>query len=148
MLDVGSRTGAGANFLGAVFADEEWGYLLKLIVDTTDINTDWNDYIKLMPYIHCSFNIDIFSMEENTYDFCFCSHTIEHLDDPVKFVKQLKRIARKFSFITCPFEEEKPIAGHHTVTRGDIERCEPKYIKTYKSVNRWKRDLECVVFVV
>lgn len=148
LLDVGPRTGAGANLLGQVFADEQWGYLLKLVVDTTDINPDWNDFIRLMPYIHQNLNVDIFTMEENTYDFCFCSHTIEHLDDPVGFVKQLKKIARKFAFITCPFEEAEPIPGHHTVTREIVERCEPKYIKTYKSVNRWKSDLECVVFAV
>lgn len=117
-------------------------------MDTTDIEPIWNDYVKLMPYIRHNYNRDIFTMEPDTYDICFCSHTIEHLDDPVGFVEQLRKIARKFALVTCPYEERDPIPGHHTVTREIVMKCRPKYVRTYKSVNRWKENLECVVFVV
>lgn len=148
LLDVGTRSGGGANFLGQIFSDEKWGYLLKLKVDAMDIDTMWNDYLKLQPYIHRTFNTDIFDLKEDSYDICFCSHTLEHVDDPVGFVRQLRKIAKRFVFITCPFEEHDPIPSHHTVTREIIDQCEPKFFTTYKSVNRWKEDLECVVFAV
>ncbi|MCH5291937.1 MAG: hypothetical protein J1D88_09330 [Treponema sp.] len=138
LLDVGARTGTGSNFIGQMFADTDWGYKLKLTVDTTDTSRDWNDYIKLMPYINRSYNTDIFDMKEKTYDICFCSHTIEHVDNPVDFVRQLKKIAKQFAFITCPFGEVNPIPGHHTITKEIVEECNPKYVTTYKSVNRWR----------
>ncbi|GHT41056.1 hypothetical protein AGMMS49921_03480 [Endomicrobiia bacterium] len=49
--------------------------------------------------------------------------------------------------ITCPFNETDLISGHRTITKETIDLCEPKVI-TIKSVNRWREDLEMVVFVV
>ncbi|GHT37565.1 hypothetical protein AGMMS49593_04880 [Endomicrobiia bacterium] len=49
--------------------------------------------------------------------------------------------------ITCPFNETNPISGHRTITKENIDLCEPKSYH-YKSVNRWKEDLEMVVFIV
>lgn len=148
LLDIGSRTGVGSNLLGEVFSSELWGYQIKFAVDTIDISKDWNTYMKLNPYIRQHSNKDLFSIEKDTYDVCFCSHTIEHLDDPISFVNQMKYVARYFSFVTCPYEEKDPIKGHRTITKEIIDACQPKWRTTYKSVNRWKPDLECVVFTV
>ncbi|GHT51591.1 hypothetical protein AGMMS49990_06200 [Endomicrobiia bacterium] len=73
-------------------------------------------------------NRDIFDIQENSYDICLCSHAIEHVDDPVKFVKQLKKISKYFSLITCPFNETDPISGHRTITKEIIDLCEPKKV--------------------
>jgi 2-polyprenyl-3-methyl-5-hydroxy-6-metoxy-1,4-benzoquinol methylase len=148
LLDIGARTGDGSNLLGEMFADEKWGYPFKLVVDTIDINTDWNDYIKLQPWINAHSNTDLFNLKENSYDIVFCSHVIEHLEKIVDFVAQAKKVASKFAFFTCPFNEQEPIAGHKTVTKAIIDQCEPNYFKTYLSVNRWKPDLACVVFAL
>jgi 2-polyprenyl-3-methyl-5-hydroxy-6-metoxy-1,4-benzoquinol methylase len=79
-----------------------------------------------------------------------CSHCIEHLEDPVKFVKQLKKVSKYFSLVTCPFNEMKPLAeGHEVVISKEIiDLCEPKETYYYKSINRWREDLEMVVFIV
>lgn len=147
-LDVGARTGAGANLYAELFSSETWGYEVKLVVDTIDINQDWNDYMKLNPFINKHSNTDLFDLPNHSYDICFCSHTIEHLDNPVEFVRQLKNVSRKFALISCPFNELNPIPGHHTITMDMINECNPKAVTTYKSVNRWKEDLECVIFIV
>ncbi len=102
----------------------------------------------LNPFINKFSNGNLYDMESDSYDICLCSHTIEHLDDPVDFVLNLKRVAREFAIISCPFEEENPIPGHHTVTLEIINKCKPKKMEIYKSVNRWREDLECVVFAV
>lgn len=148
LLDIGPRTGSASNFLGQLFADEQWGFKLKLIIDTLDLNPSWNEHIKIQPFIREHSNINLFDVPENSYDFCFCSHTLEHVDDPIAFVGHMKKVAREFSFITCPFNEVQPIPGHHTVTKEIIDQCEPLFFITYKSVNRWQPDLECVVFIV
>lgn len=148
LLDVGCRTGSGSNLYGELFSDEGWGYCIKLLVDTIDLDATWNEYIELLPFIKNHSNGNLFDIQENSYDICLCSHTIEYVDDPVKFVKQLKKVSKYFSLITCPFNETDPIIGHRTITREIIDLCEPKKSHYYKSVNRWKEDLEMVVFIV
>jgi SAM-dependent methyltransferase len=147
-LDVGSRTGAGANMYGEIFSTERWGYRIKLVVDTTDINEQWNKYQKLNFFVNRYLNKNIFDFEENSYDIVFCSHTIEHLDNPVEFVQQLKKVSSYFAFVTCPYEEKNPIVGHRTITKDIVQQCTPEMFMTYKSVNRWHPDLECCVFAM
>jgi SAM-dependent methyltransferase len=147
-LDVGARSGAGANLYGEVFCDERWGYRIKLIVDTTDINDEWNEYQKSNFFISAYHNTNVFDMREKSYDIVYCSHTIEHLDEPIEFVRQLKKVAKYFAFISCPFNEINPIARHRCVGKDVIDACEPKMFATYFSVNRWRPDLECCVFAV
>lgn len=148
IVDIGARTGAGANLLGEMFSDTAWGYPIQLIVDIIDISDAFSEYWNLLPFVNDAKVVDLFDVEEKSYDICFCSHTIEHLDDPIPFIEQMKKVSRLFSIISCPFEEKDPIKGHHCVSYETIQKCNPKYFKTYKSVNRWKDDLECVVFAV
>jgi 2-polyprenyl-3-methyl-5-hydroxy-6-metoxy-1,4-benzoquinol methylase len=148
LLDVGTQSGAGANFLGELFSTAHWSYSLKLEVDTLDIDPQWNKYNKLNPFVRRHINEDIFNIDEDSYDICFCSHVIEHLDDPVSFVRQLKKISKLFAVITCPFNETDPIPSHHTIDKNIVDQCNPIKFRTFKSVNRWHDYLENVVFIV
>ena len=145
MLDIGSRTGAGANLFGELFFDAMWGSDVKLSVDVTDLDEQWNSYCMMQPYINRCMNIDIFDMENGSYDFVFCSHTIEHLDDPINFIMQATNISRKFAIFYCPYNETNPPECHKTIGDDIISSANPVYIKHIKSLAYPSCD--CVLFI-
>ncbi len=149
LLDVGARSGVGSNFLGQIFSDNHWAFGLKLIVDALDIDESWEKFSKTQPYINQYLFKDIFTMENNLYDFCFCSHTIEHLEEPLSFIKKVNSIARKFSMFYCPYEEydPSPASGHRMIDDAIVDVCQPQFKKIIKSVNRKRDDLYYVCFV-
>lgn len=146
LLDVGSRTAAGANLMGNLYADWHYGNY-QFIVDALDLDTGWVEYAKLFPYINSYRNDNIFDLQPDSYDICFCSHVIEHLEDPVAFVNRVTEVSKHFSVFYCPFNEHNPIEGHRTITEEIIDMCNPIWKKLIKSNHRWREDLEFVVFI-
>jgi SAM-dependent methyltransferase len=147
LLDIGARTGAGTNFLGQLFAESHWGYAIKFAVTWLDTDVECKKYAQTQPYIHQCLTEDVFCLEENSYDVCFCSHTIEHLEDPVVFVKQVNKISKYFSLFYCPYNETDPLHGHRTITDEIIDACKPRYKKLIKSQSRWTDELYFICFV-
>lgn len=41
---------------------------------------------------------------DNSFDAVLCSEVLEHLDDPIKAVEQIKRVTRRYALITVPRE--------------------------------------------
>lgn len=146
LVDIGSRTGAGSNLLGTLYADWHYGEY-QFIVDALDIDKDWVEYAKFFPNINSYRNDDIFNLSSDSYDICFCSHVIEHLDDPVTFVNKVTDISKYFSIFYCPYNEDNPISGHRTITDEIVNSCNPVWKKTVKSVHRWREDLEFIIFI-
>lgn len=149
VLDVGVRSGIGSNFLGMLFCDTVWGFGTKFVIDALDIDNSWKKYIKLMPYINSFICKDVFEIENGNYDICFCSHTIEHLDNPVEFVRKLTDIANEFAVFYCPFDEKNisPKSGHRVIDDSIISQIDPNYVKYIKSINRKSDDLDFVFFI-
>ena len=146
LADIGSRTGAGANLLGTLYADWHYGEY-QFIVDALDIDKDWVEYAKFLPNINSYRNDDIFDLSPDVYDICFCSHVIEHLEDPVAFVKKVTEVSKYFSIFYCPYNEINPIPGHKIITDEIVNSCNPVWKKTIKSNHRWREDLEFIVFI-
>jgi SAM-dependent methyltransferase len=55
---------------------------------------------------------DIANLPEKSWDIVTCSHTIEHVEDPAAFVNLLKRLARKYLLLACPYAEKDLSPGH------------------------------------
>jgi ubiquinone/menaquinone biosynthesis C-methylase UbiE len=75
--------------------------------------------------IHC-FLEDI-PVDDDTFDFGFCSHTIEHLYDLQKALKEMRRVTKRMVYFVCPMEKdfcfEENIAHHtHATTPQEWER--------------------------
>lgn len=123
-LDVGSRTGAGGALVSDLF--QSYFAVLRIEVDTIDIDKSFQAYqIARWPHIRQAIIGDIFEIGDHTYDIVICSHTIEHLADPVAFARKLSRIARHYAFFYCPYAEDDPIPGHRRVDDTLLERLQP-----------------------
>lgn len=123
-LDVGSRTGAGAALVAELFMS--YHSHLPTYVDSIDIDPTFLEYRRSRwPRLRRNLAGNVFDLAPKSYDFIVCSHTIEHLEDPIAFCRQLQLIARDLVFIYCPFNEENPIPGHHTVGNALVDSLEP-----------------------
>ena len=47
--------------------------------------------------------------KDRSFDFVFCSHVIEHLDDEWEGINELKRVSRKYVAVVVPFVLFAPI---------------------------------------
>jgi|GEM_PF-2071568 len=144
LLDIGPRTGAGANLFGELFYDAVWGYAVNIKIDTTDIEDVWNSYCKMQPFISNVLNVDIFDMADNSYDFVFCSHTIEHLDEPFDFIRKSTKIAKRFALFYCPYNEKDPPEYHRIINKKTISQVKPVYVK---HINSAAYPTPCVLFI-
>lgn len=117
ILDVGSRTAAGAELLAGIF----YGYMSVCFdVDAVDLNPAYKSYSDA--FNHCIrkyFVQDAFELTAS-YDFILSSHTIEHVEQPLEFVRRLSQLSRFGAIFYCPFNEPDPIPGHYTVTLEQI----------------------------
>jgi len=51
--------------------------------------------------------VNITSIDDNTYDFCFASHTLEHIANPLKAIKEWLRIVKKEGHVIIIVPEKK-----------------------------------------
>lgn len=151
VLDVGTATGAGANLLATLYKGKFFGIQMK--VDALDRKNN-----KYEPYPKLSFpNInyivaDIFELDKNnTWDLVICSHTIEHMSDPFPFISELKRLARHWVLIYCPFNEHPLVPGHEiSITKEIVDNLQPSDVKIIDSPG-WSNltgNRKCISFVL
>ena len=118
LLDVGTRTGSGADLIARLFH----GYMsIRLDVDVCDLDPTYKSYSDAFNcHIRNYFVEDAFKLTQE-YDFILASHTIEHVDDPAGFVKRLAGLSRYGAIFYCPVNETDPIVGHRTITTDDVK---------------------------
>ena len=55
---------------------------------------------------------NIIGIDDNTYDFCFASHTLEHIANPLKAIKEWIRIVKKEGYIIIIVPEKSVCFDH------------------------------------
>jgi hypothetical protein len=117
LLDVGTRTAAGAELLANIFG----GYSsVHLAVDVCDLDPAYKEYSDIFhPHIKKFLVQDAFTLNQ-VYDLVLVSHTIEHIAEPSTFAKAIASLARYGAIFYCPFNEKKPIQSHYTVTLENV----------------------------
>ena len=148
VLDVGTRTGAGTALLSDLF--QTYHSRAQLAIDTIDIDPTFVDYQNSRYWnLRRAFCGDIFDLKAESYDLIICSHTIEHIPDPIPFVRQLQKIAKLCAVFYCPYEENPCIPGHFPITQSLLDEMGAQ---DQKIVNSWwfQKDqtgpLPCVMF--
>jgi 2-polyprenyl-3-methyl-5-hydroxy-6-metoxy-1,4-benzoquinol methylase len=102
VLDVGPGTGLGTALLASMYRRGRLGY--RMNVTALDISPAYQHYIPaITPYVPFV-REDVFD-HDRTYDIVIASHVIEHIEDPVPFVRRLQELARLAVFVVAPFNE-------------------------------------------
>ena len=100
ILDVGSRTGAGANFLGQMFSVNSYSRI-KSEVTALDISDEFLEYSNSFNRYIKKYIVDDIANVKDIYDLVVCSHTIEHVPNPDEFIKILCNLSRRHVIIAC-----------------------------------------------
>jgi 2-polyprenyl-3-methyl-5-hydroxy-6-metoxy-1,4-benzoquinol methylase len=109
-IDIGSSWGLGSNILAILYKRGYLGY--KIYVTAFDIRSTYSPYVAAFcPHVNHVIG-NIFTLKK-TFDVVLCSHVIEHVENPVYFVKRLVEIAKKRVFLAAPYMEEEPLASNH-----------------------------------
>lgn len=153
VLDVGTRSGAGANLLATLYRTHMIGP--RMVVDALDIAPEFAAYAReFFPDIREYIVGDIFQVDpRRKWDLVICSHTIEHIANPRPFIEELNRRALKWLMLYAPFEERQPDGIEHLtrITRGLVESFDPMRVDVFSSPG-WQKpgepDSKVVLFVL
>jgi SAM-dependent methyltransferase len=151
-LDVGAASGAGASLLASLYPGIFMGP--PMIVDAIDKLPDYVDWARAKyPNIgYRSVNIWDLEKPDQPWDIVFCSHIVEHLPEPEKFIARLAEFARHWVLIYTPWMEQNRIAGHnYTVDEALLARAgavEHWIIDSPAWYNLADAESRCVAFTV
>lgn len=113
LCDVGPGSGYGTELIGALHK----GFLgWKINVTAVDIKDSYSLYKQLFHRYYEFRMQDIFSetMKNESFDFVYCSHVIEHVKEPRRFVSRLQELCKDTVFLVAPYKEngEMITPGH------------------------------------
>ena len=112
LLDVGPRTGTGLALLRLLHHPAAFTRLKFDPVAGIDLDPGFEATAQVeFPDIGAMTG-DIADLPPKSWDIVTCSHTIEHVPEPDTFVDLLKRLARRYVLLACPYAERNLSAGH------------------------------------
>lgn len=115
ILDVGPQTFSGSALLRDLHTRASFNRL-KLNVTAIDI-VDRFDLLREMLAPGLEFiRQDIFELEGRTWDTVICSHVIEHIADPIPFLRRLQQMANDHVIVACPWREDPIVTKSHVTT--------------------------------
>ena len=144
LLDIGSRTGAGTGLIAYIHQQYAFNRI-KVKATALDIDGNYQLYAQNhYPLVRYMVG-DIFNMSfENLFDIVIASHTIEHVSDPVKFIKRLQELSSGHVIVACPFEEKNLIDGHiHSFNEQFFKDTEALRLEVYTST-AWAQSKACI----
>jgi len=146
VLEVGPENFAGTELLAHTHAPHSYNRL-KLNVSALDI-TDHFDYLRQLIAPQVEFLItDVFEIKDRVWDFSIASHVIEHVPDPVAFVRQLQSLSRDFVIIAAPWMEDPIITKSHcnTITKELVREMGARDLNIFTNYS-WGKDREVCIF--
>lgn len=122
VLDVGPQTFTGTALLNRLHAENTFNNL-KMKVSAVDIH----EKFRLLGEVFCPevefIHGNIFDITERKWDLIICSHVIEHVSDPIIFLRQLQKLANMFVVVACPWSEDPLVTtGHQNTINKDLVR--------------------------
>ena len=75
-------------------------------------------------------------LDDGTIDWGFCSHTLEHVDDPRRALAELFRVAGRAIFFVLPIEDAKAAAAN------------PAHVTHFEKPEGWRDLIEAAGFIV
>lgn len=127
ILDAGTRDGWTVEFLNSLGYNNVLG--IELFDDYIQYAKDKNRNVE-------KGDLHNLSYEENTFDFVYCRHTLEHTLDPVKAMNEMLRVTKVGGAMYCSFPLEQNTQGKHTVAFPD-----PETVKSIVSSLDYKYDV-------
>jgi SAM-dependent methyltransferase len=112
VLDVGPRTASGTSALVELYGPQTFSRL-KIVATAVDQLAMFKEYSEAA-YPNVEYrvaNVDDLPQHE-TWDVVIASHVIEHTHDPHAFLASLRKRAKDYVVIACPYEERDRIPGH------------------------------------
>ena len=151
VLDVGAAHAAGTHLLAVLFRSNFFG--IKMKVDALEIDDKYKEFSEQrFPEVNYIVK-DIFEMDStNKWDLIICSHTIEHLKDPILFMKKLCELSTGWVLLYAPFNETGIRPENHisTITMEMVDSLNPIFSEIFVSP-AWDRpegDRQCILFVL
>lgn len=136
IADVGACTASGTKLLADYYSPFS---INRIKCNITAIDIDDTYKTELDEYRNASYEIvDIFKIDDKTFDLAICSHTLEHLSDPYAFILQLKKISKYNVIFACPVDEllRDPLVSHPRLVTKHYFSTLGKNTKFYES-NNW-----------
>ena len=121
LLDLGTSSGGGANFIGEIFGSFLSGYRIQVtaldnMAQLRAFNKSYNEHV-------VDFLVkDVFLESVDKYDFIVCSHVLEHMDrkTSIALVEKILQIAKYGAIFYVPFDEKARIFGHEQSIKWDL----------------------------
>lgn len=150
VLDVGTGSGAGANLLATLYAGRMLGFTIQ--VDALELTSYLAPYAKVKYPLINYMVADVLDLPAApNWDIVLCSHTIEHVERPEKFLRHLQSLARSWVLIYAPYNEVDRIEGHlNTIDDTFIRRAgaQSQTIVTSPAWRAHEDSSACVIFTL
>ncbi len=115
VLDVGPENFAGTALLAQLHAPDSFNRL-KLEVSALDISDQFALFKELVaPDLELLVQ-DVSSIRGRSWDMVIASHVIEHVENPVDFMRHLQDLAREYVVVACPWREDPIVTPDHVST--------------------------------
>lgn len=112
ILDAGCRDGWTIEFLNSI------GYTNVLGIELFD---EYINYAKKLGRNVEKGDLHDLKFKDNTFDFIYCRHVLEHSLDPLKVLNEMVRVVKSGGAVYCSFPLEENTFGKHTVAIPDIK---------------------------
>jgi 2-polyprenyl-3-methyl-5-hydroxy-6-metoxy-1,4-benzoquinol methylase len=148
VLDVGPQTFAGTRLLTRLHGANSFSNL-KMAVSTLDIHDRFIELKELVCPDVAFIKSDVFDVRDRTWDLVICSHVVEHVPEPLQFLRRLQALARRDVIVATPWNEN-PITtkGHvNTIDKALVRQAGARDLQIYTNF-MWGKTREVCIFTL